>query len=91
MLVFLAVYCQNRDDSDLVPVADFDVVRDEFVDSVHIDSLRFDTSRFVCSWFFYSQRIYTSLLHCIVYLLVVSPMFRTDLIAHLQGTGIDSW
>jgi hypothetical protein len=38
MQVFIGVYCQNRDDSDMVPVADFDVVRDELVDSVRRQS-----------------------------------------------------
>jgi hypothetical protein len=57
-----------------------------------IDNVLFDTARIVCRCSFHSHRINTGLLHCVVYLLVGSPnMFRTDLIAHLQGTGIDCW
>jgi hypothetical protein len=57
-----------------------------------IDNVRFDTARIVCGCSFHSQRINNSLLHCVVYLSVGSPnMFRTGLIAHLQGTGIGSW
>ena len=38
LFFFLGVYCENRNKSDSVPVADFDIVRVELVGSVHTQS-----------------------------------------------------
>ena len=71
-------------------MADFDIVRVELVGSFHRQSASRHNTFCVQLFFLFAKNQYQLVALYCLFVGWFSDMFRSDLIAHLQGTGIDS-